>query len=137
MVTGLSFAVAWKDMLVGEMSRISPCSQLMVHVNAGVPGKGWPRRKRKDSVALGALCAEGVKVPCTDSRSGTSEVTVSMILFVAGSRIRTSGRWSWVLLWTEEGSRSPTTERTKSSTGFKLVDIHDSDVHEAYHDQRR
>ena len=58
-VIGLSFGPASRKPVVNESTLISPCWKLIVQVRCDVPGKGWPRRKKKESVASSAVYGDG------------------------------------------------------------------------------
>jgi hypothetical protein len=66
----------------------------MDQVSAGVSGNGWPRRKRRESVASGAVWGEGegAIVACKERRSGTFEVVCLMTSIEFGSRMGIFGR---------------------------------------------
>lgn len=71
MLTGAPYASACRLNPAGAVSRSSPRSQVMLHVSAGAPGKGGPRRKRAVREAPGATAGEAGRVPrCVSRRKG-------------------------------------------------------------------
>lgn len=136
-VMGSSLSLASSEVAEGDTTLISPCSRLMVKLREGVPGNGWPRRKKNDSVASFAARGDGCRRVLNVRRSGTLDVIWSTILFVEGSRMGTLGRWICVLAWIAARSTSPMAESIASRATNCQLDADTAIGYLTYHGQRR